>query len=59
LYLNTQDFAGLAFGYNLKRAATDLAIGGKPLVGDAGVDGDFKALAAKGALDGFGNFHTA
>jgi hypothetical protein len=59
LYLNTQDFAGLAFGNDLKWPATDLAIGGKPLVSNAGVDGNFKALAAKGTLDRFGNFHRA
>jgi hypothetical protein len=59
LYLNTQDLAGLAFRYDLKWPATDLAIGGKPLVSNARVDGNFKALAAKGTLDRFGDFHTA
>jgi hypothetical protein len=59
LYLNAQDFTRLAFGNDLEWAATDLAISRKPLRPDAGVEHDFEALAAKGALDGFGDFHVA
>jgi hypothetical protein len=57
LYLDAQDLAGLAFGNDLKWSATDLTICRKPLARNARVDGNFKALAAKGTLDGFGNFH--
>jgi hypothetical protein len=57
LYLNAQDFAGFAFGKDLEWPATDLAIGCKSLRRDAGIEHDFEALAAKWALDGFGNFH--
>jgi hypothetical protein len=59
LYLNTQDFAGLAFGNDLKWPAADFTIGRKSLACNAGVDCDFKALTAKGALDGFGSFHRS
>jgi len=58
LHLNTQDFAGFAFGNNLEWPAADLAVSCEPLRGDAGVEHNFEALAAKWALDGFGDFHT-
>jgi hypothetical protein len=57
LNLNAHDFARLALGEHLKRAAADLAIGGKLLGGDAGIDRKFEGLPAERALDGFRNFH--
>jgi hypothetical protein len=57
LHRNTQDFAGFALGNDLEWPATDLAVGCEPLCRDAGVEHDFEALAAKWALDGFGDFH--
>jgi hypothetical protein len=59
LNFETYDFARLAFGNNVEWPATDLAIGGETLCRDAGVEHDFEALTAKGALDGFGDFHVA
>jgi hypothetical protein len=58
LHLNTQDFTGLAFNKNLKWPATDFAIGRKSLCPNAGINHEVEALAAKWALDGFGNFHV-
>jgi hypothetical protein len=58
LHVNTQDFTGLAFGNNLEWSATDLAVGCEALCGDAGIEHDFEALAAKWTLDGFGDFHA-
>jgi hypothetical protein len=59
LHLNTRDFAGLAFNKNLKWPATDFAIGRKSLRRNACIDHEIKALAAKWALNGFGDFHGA
>jgi len=59
VYLNTRDFAGLAFNKHVKWPATDLAIGREALGCDACVDHKLKALAAVWALDRFGNFHVA
>jgi hypothetical protein len=58
LHLNADDFAGFTFGDDLEWPATDLAIGCESLRGNTGVEHDFEALAAKGALDGFGCFHA-
>jgi hypothetical protein len=57
LHLKTHDFARFAFGKDLKRPAADLAIGGESLGRDAGIDYELKALPAKGALNGLGDFH--
>jgi hypothetical protein len=57
LHLNAQDFPGFAFGNDLEWPATDLAIGRESLRGNAGIEHDFEALAAKWALNGFGDFH--
>jgi hypothetical protein len=58
-HLNTQDFAGLAFDNDFEWPATDFAIGRKSLRRNAGINHEVEALAAKWALDGFGNFHVA
>jgi hypothetical protein len=57
-HLDAQNFAGFTFGKNLEWPATDFAIGRKPLRAGAGIDHDVEALAAKWALDGFGDFHV-
>ena len=54
---NTLNLAIGAFGGDFEGAATDLAIGGKTLIGDAGIDGHVKRLAAVGTLDGGELFH--
>jgi len=53
------DFARFAFGHNLERTATDLAIGRKPLAGDAGINRHRRRLAAERALDVREFFHPA
>jgi len=50
--LEGKDFALLALGKDLERAAANLAIGGEPLSGNRGVEDQVEALAAPGALDG-------
>lgn len=55
LDINGEDLAELAFGDHLERPAAHLAIGGKPLAFDAGVDDQFKRLPAVRALDIFGD----
>jgi hypothetical protein len=59
LNLETYNFTRFAFGNDLEWPATDLAICSETLGRNAGVEHDFEALAAKGALDGFGDFHVA
>jgi hypothetical protein len=58
-YLQAQNFARLALGQDLKRAAANLAIRGERLRGDAGVNEQFKILATERALDIFGYLHGA
>jgi hypothetical protein len=53
------DFTRFAFGHNLERTATDLAIGRKPLASDAGVNRHRRRLAAEWALDVREFFHPA
>jgi hypothetical protein len=52
-----QNFARLAFGVDLERAAAYFAIRRKPLRRGAGVNYQVEALAAVGASDGFAGFH--
>jgi hypothetical protein len=53
------DFTRFAFGHHLERTATDLAIGRKPLAGDARVNRHRRRLAAERALDVRKFFHPA
>jgi hypothetical protein len=55
--LDAQNFPWLTFSDHFKGAAANLAISGETLRRDAGVDEQFKALAAKRTLDGIGKFH--
>jgi hypothetical protein len=57
LHVQAQNFARLAVREDFHRAAADFAISGEPVCSRAGVHDDFKALAAVGAIDFFGNFH--
>ena len=50
--------AGLALGDHFKWPATNFAVGGESLRGDAAVDDQFDALAAERALKGHADFHT-
>ena len=50
-------FAGLTLREDLKRATANLAIGGEPLLRDAGVYYQFHALTAVRALDFFTFLH--
>jgi hypothetical protein len=54
---NAQHLAGFALGKDFEWSAADLAIGGKALRWDAGIDHQLKALAAERALDGLVDFH--
>ena len=56
--LQTLDFSRLALGDHLERTATDFAVGREALEGDTGIDDDVEGLAAKGALNGLGDFHA-
>jgi uncharacterized phosphosugar-binding protein len=58
-HLQTHNFPGLALGNHLEWPAAHFAIGGEPLRRDAGVDDQFKALAAERALDGMRYFHRS
>jgi hypothetical protein len=57
LHGEAEYFPGLAFDRDLERTAADLAVRGELLGGHARVDAKLKALAAEGALDGFGDGH--
>ena len=56
---NAKDLPRLTFGHHFKRTTTNITVRGETLRGDAGVDDQFKVLAAKGTSDGFGRFHRA
>src|SRR5262245_11228618 len=56
-HFQAQNLARLAFCEHLKRPTTNFAIGRKALFGDRGVNGQLKRLAAKRALDRFGDLH--
>jgi len=58
LHLQAQNFARLAFHRHLKRAAAHFAIRREPLAGHAGVNRQFKRLAAKWTLNCFRGFHV-
>ena len=55
---HAHDLARLAFGGDFKGAAADFAVGDETLGGDAGVEHQFHALAAEGAVQGRGGFHV-
>ncbi len=55
--IKTQNLAGLAFCGNEEGTAANFAIRGEGLRVHAGINHQFKGLAAIGALDGFGNLH--
>jgi hypothetical protein len=55
--LQAQDLARFAFGSHFEGAATDLAVGRKPLGLVARIHDQVKALAAVWALNGFADFH--
>ena len=55
--LDAEDFTRLAFHHELEWTTADLAIGGDSLVGNAGVQCEFKGLTAVRTLNSFGNFH--
>ena len=57
LYLEAEDFAGLALREDLKRATANLTIGGESLLGDGCIDHQFHALTAVRALDFFTFLH--
>ena len=57
-YAPGEDLAGFAFDLEIEGAAADLAVGGQVLVGQAGIDDQIELLAAEGALDGLGDFHS-
>jgi len=57
LHLKAEDLAGLRLCENLERTTANLAIGGEPLLRDAGVDHQFHALTAVRALDFFTFLH--
>ena len=56
-HLEAQNFAWLTFSDHFKRAAANFAISGETLRREAGVDDQFKTLAAKRTLDGPGKIH--
>jgi len=56
--VQAQNFARLAFGDDLERAATHLAIRREPLERHARVNQHLKPLAAKRTLNVPGNFHA-
>jgi hypothetical protein len=57
LDIQAQNFARLAFDNYLERPAANFAIRREALRGRAGVNRQFKRLAAKRTLNGFGNLH--
>lgn len=57
-HFHAENFARLAFGDHFKRPAADLAIGGEPLPGQAGVDDQLASLPAVRAK-GFSEFFHA
>jgi hypothetical protein len=59
LHVQTQNFSRFALDDDFKGAAANFAIRCEALRGDAGVNGQFKGLAAKGALNGLGNLHES
>ena len=58
LHVQTENFPRLAFRNHLEWPAADFAISNEGLGTDAGIDRQLKALAAKGALDGFRYLHA-
>jgi len=56
-HLEAQNFAWLTFRDHFKRATANFAISGETLRREAGVDDQFKTLAAKRTLDGPGKIH--
>jgi hypothetical protein len=56
--IQTQNFPRLAFDDDFKRPAAHFAIRCEVLRRDARVNDRFKRLAAKGALNDFGNLHA-
>lgn len=56
-HLQAEHFARFAFDKYFKGPAAYFAVGGESLGGNAGINYDIKALPAKGALDGFRDFH--
>src|SRR5437660_2825554 len=56
-HLEAQNFAWLTFSDHFKRATANFAISGETLRREAGVDDQFKTLAAKRTLDGPGKIH--
>ena len=57
-HIQAQHLARFALGYDFEWPATNLAVSRESLCGDARVHRQVEALAAKGALDGLGHFHT-
>lgn len=55
--LDAENFTDLTFSHDFKRAATDLTIGSKPVLGNTGIQDYGRGLSAKGARDGFSCFH--
>ncbi len=53
-----QNLPWFALGEHIEGAATNLAVGGEPLAGDARVENEIKLLAAIRTLDGCGTFHV-
>ena len=57
LHVEGQDLPRIALGEDFKRTAADLAVGGKPLLGNGGVDRQLHRLPAIRALDAFTLLH--